>query len=1019
MKAARAALALLLAVAIPVRAETTTDPLWFLLSTYVLAPDARAAEAGSDGPADAKGLAALQSDLLVLSEGFEGFRDEAQVKETLERLQPRMSPELRPFFKDRRSSLDAIYRTLAVTDYTWAQRFPEPPCAPLEARRRLLAGRDGLFQSKTGEASPWLVSLLGPRAAGQSAEAALDQASSQTRLSGAGYEKLRARIRKLNAALASDKAVGAARAKLYCFRAAAFKDLAAFHRTEEAPLISTSRTVSQTPEKSVFGVVHDGRIAAAVLVKTRNGTFLVTDAAVVANAEQVRLVALSDNDKPLELKATVIRRSDSGVAVLAYTDVTARPTLTLADAVPAKDDLVTAVGHTRISGFWTKTSGLVTKAGENNFQTDAAISPEFVGGPVLNEAGEVAGILVLRPAEIEEGHWPIAIPAPTLAKWLDDSTYSMSASTGTEIIEDAGTAAILSRTRPHGLTDAGLGDWNIPNLPPPPPSPRGVCVSNCGGMSSPSRSYSSYSGGSYSSGNAELGQALGELGAVLILKGIPALFRGIAKLFKGSEKPASPAIVKSRPAEVIAAPAPPPKPVPPKLAGLDLQIDPDELIEGESLTAIATLRFTGDAPKKNGIRVTFTPSGSKRSYSALTDAAGIAKVTIDTDSTEADRERPFEVLKGEEQRQRGEEPATFLIPNRPPKTEVDKVKQQRAPDAFSSLDREEMRNEELTASEAPGSDSDPVPPVDESSGITETGASPGFISPPSSGLPPNIPRDLQPAETVPDDGGAEYEDEVPDDNGKSLTLTAIAFAGSMGSAKKSGEFRVLSQKCPPGMVAPPPPEASFPGHPPTGSLTKAELEGECRPIEEIAQEVCGAVMSCQHGVLRVLDYDYETCLDRWKQDGDSSPGSLGQPPLTRPPSRTVNRRCVPAKKIRTQSLPKGNYAKKGPHTGRKYNVSPGAREAYRSMIKLLLRGARFFRDSFNLIMQKTGDMTDANTDFDAVTRGVQVRSRHRGMRTATLADGTRITVRPFSSAGSPTIEVIGPNGEHVKIRYIK
>lgn len=1017
MKAARAALALLLAVAIPIRAETTTDPLWYLLSTYVLAPDARATEAGGDGPADSKGLAALQSDLLVLSEGFEGFRDEAQVKETLERLQPRMSPELRPFFKDRGSSLDAIYRTLAVADYTWAQRFPEPPCAPLNARRILLASRDRLFQSESGGASPWLVSLLGPQAVGQTAEEALNQASSQTRLTDVGYENLRARARKLTAALASDKAVGAARAKLYCSRAAVFADLAAFHRSEEASIISASRTVGQTPEKSVFVVVHDGRRAAGVLVNTKSGTFLVTDAGVVADTDHPRLFAFSENGSSLEVKATVIRRSEIGVAVLAFADERARPSLSLTDSVPAKDDLVTAVGHTQISGLWTKTSGLVTKVGRYTFQTDAAVSPEFIGGPVLNEAGEVAGILVLRPADVEEGHWPVAIPAPVLARWLDDSTYSISAVMGAEIIEDAGTAAILTRARPQALTDAGLGDWNIPNLPPPPPSPRGVCVSNCGGPSAPSRSYSSLSGGSsYSSGNAELGQALGELGAVLILKGIPALFRGIAKLFKGSEKPASPSVVKSRPAEVKAEPLP--EPVPPKLVGLDLQIDPDELIEGESLTAIASLRFTGDAPNKSGIRVTFTPSSGKRTYSALTDASGIAKVTIDTDSTEADRQRPFDALKGEEQRQREEESATFLIPNRVQKTEADKVKQLRAPAAFSSLDREEMRNEETNIPEAPESDPGPVSPVDEPSGLTETGASPGVISPQGSPLPPTIPRDLpQPSETLLNDGDADEEDEIPDDSGKTFSLSAIAFAGSMGSAKNSGEFSVLSQKCPPGTAAPAPPETSFPGHPPTASLTKAELEGQCRPLEEIAVEICGSKKQCQYGVLRVLGYDFDFCFDRWRQDGDGSPGSLGQPGMPRPNPRPVNRRCVPTKKVATRTLPNGSFVKKGAHTGRKYDVSPGARAAYRSMIKLLLRGARFFRDSIYLIMRKTGDINDANVDFDAATKGVERISRSRGMRTATLADGTRITVRPFSSDGAPTVEVIGPNGELVKIRY--
>ncbi|MDD5303859.1 MAG: hypothetical protein PHS14_12230, partial [Elusimicrobia bacterium] len=166
MRLTKVALAVLLSIAIPIRAETTTDPLWYLLSTYVLTPDVKAVEADDKGPADAKGLASLQSDLLLLADGFEAFRDEAQVKETLVRLEPRMSPELRPFFKDRASSLDAIYRTLAVTDYTWAQRFPEPPCAPAEARLKLLDNRDGLFQTENGEASPWLVALLGPQAEG-------------------------------------------------------------------------------------------------------------------------------------------------------------------------------------------------------------------------------------------------------------------------------------------------------------------------------------------------------------------------------------------------------------------------------------------------------------------------------------------------------------------------------------------------------------------------------------------------------------------------------------------------------------------------------------------------------------------------------------------------------------------------------------------------------------------------------------------------------------------------------------
>ncbi|MBI2789982.1 MAG: trypsin-like peptidase domain-containing protein [Elusimicrobia bacterium] len=592
MRKARAALALLLAFAVPVRAETTADPLWYLLSTYVLAPDAKAVEAQSDGPADSKGLAALQADLLVLTDGFEGFRDEAQVKETLERLKPRMSPELRPFFKDRASSLDAIYRTLAVTDYTWAQRFPEPPCEPGEARRKLLSSRDGLFQTEKGEASQWLSALLGPQAEGKSAEQALDQASFQAKLTGAGYEKLRARVRKLTMALASDKAVGAARSKLYCSRAAAFTDLAAAQRAKDAALISAGRVVAQKPEESVFVVVWKNQRAAATLLRTKNGVVLVTDAAIVADTDHPNLFAYSANAKPVPLTATVARRHpELNVAVLTVAEDPTRPALSLAETTPAKDELVTAIGHTMISGLWTKTSGLVTTVGEVSFQTDAAISPELSGAPVLNKAGEVAGILVLRPANTEEGRWPVAIPAPVLVRWLDDPAFAFPTAQA-ESIEDDGTAAVLSRARSIDLTEAGLGAWNIPGLPPPPSVPHGVCVQNCGGGSSSGSSYSSgYSG----TGGEELGKALGELGAVLILKGIPALFRGIGKLFKKNNKSPSASVVKSSPSPKTKA-SPPPKPPPPPEPRCDLVMASSPKTIGGSPEDIV-VRVTCDRPE--------------------------------------------------------------------------------------------------------------------------------------------------------------------------------------------------------------------------------------------------------------------------------------------------------------------------------------------------------------------------------------------------------------------------------------
>jgi S1-C subfamily serine protease len=648
LRTTRAALALLLAVAIPVRAETTTDPLWYLLSTYVLAPDARAVEAPSDGPADGKGLAALQADLLVLTDGFEGFRNEAQVKEALERLKPRMSPELRPFFENRGSSLDVIYRTLAITDYTWAQRFPEPSCDPLTARRKLLAARDGLFQNEKGETSPWLVSLLGPQAVGMSAEQALDQASSQVRLTGAEYEKLRARVRKLTLALASDKAVGAARAKLYCSRAAAFEGLAAAHRVRDTTPISAGRSVVHKPEESVFVVVWKDQRVAATLLRTKSGAALVTDAAVVADTDHPYLFAFSGNAKPLPLTATVVRRHpEFGVAVLAYAEDHARPALSLSGAAPAKDDLVAAVGHTEVSGLWTKTSGLVTKTGDVSFQTDAAISPELSGGPVLNEAGEVAGLLVLRSADTEEGRWPVAIPAPVLTRWLDDPTSSFSSAPASEVIEDAGTAAILTRARSSPLTEAGLGAWNIPNLPPPPSVPRGVCVQNCGGGSS---SGSSYSGSYSNNGSAELGKALGELGAVLILKGIPALFRGIGKLFKGNgvSSPKAPSIAKAPPApKAEPAPAPPPPPPPPKPTCELIKVSAPKKAGAQPFAVEVAVTCKGGKVPLSGHSVKFTfewdGKPSTQTVTVPTDESGLAPLVMQVSNDETKIEKVREI----------------------------------------------------------------------------------------------------------------------------------------------------------------------------------------------------------------------------------------------------------------------------------------------------------------------------------------------------------------------------------------
>jgi hypothetical protein len=57
-------------------------------------------------------------------------------------------------------------------------------------------------------------------------------------------------------------------------------------------------------------------------------------------------------------------------------------------------------------------------------------------------------------------------------------------------------------------------------------------------------------------------------------------------------------------------------------------------------------------------------------------------------------------------------------------------------------------------------------------------------------------------------------------------------------------------------------------------------------------------------------------------------------------------------------------------------------------------------------------------DFETLTRGAKVFDRSKGLQAATLADGTKLTVRPFSSGGSPALE-IQPTGKAIKIRHSK
>ncbi|MDD5630339.1 MAG: hypothetical protein PHU21_14840, partial [Elusimicrobia bacterium] len=83
-------------------AEPSADPIQILLQDY---PRERG-----------EGLARAEPDLVLIAESFEAFRAPIHAERSREAAAERIAPELRPFFKDRDTILDTVYRTLAVAD---------------------------------------------------------------------------------------------------------------------------------------------------------------------------------------------------------------------------------------------------------------------------------------------------------------------------------------------------------------------------------------------------------------------------------------------------------------------------------------------------------------------------------------------------------------------------------------------------------------------------------------------------------------------------------------------------------------------------------------------------------------------------------------------------------------------------------------------------------------------------------------------------------------------------------------
>jgi hypothetical protein len=597
----------------------------------------------------------------------------------LARLRASVDAPARGQFADRITALNAAYRALAVTDYTWAKRLPDASCAPEAARARLL---------NSDELSSWLASLLGTKV---DAATALDKASAGTAPSGREYALLRARARRIGEALSSDKATGSARAALYCRRAQVYESLSAANRA--SVLTSAARKADSDFAAGVYVLarrVPDGLqvLGAATAVEGR----LVTDERLVRGES---LLAFRRGEKPVPVR--LVRRG-SGLALLE--GVSARG-YTLADAAPAMDDLIHGIGHLERTGAWTETRGLVTASGSDHFQTDAVIDAGMTGGAALTEDGKLAGIFVLRTVHTagESFDWPVAVSAPALQGWLAGEELTESAPSE---LAEAGSSSILTASRSLGAslspgvgavaagsrwTEGGGGYGTIHGSCP-------TCPDGGGGGSS-SSSYDT-------SGAGELGKVMGQAMAQMIFKGVPALFRGIGKVF--SRKPKSGAADQlvdnrhySRPAE---APKPPPDPLRP--SSLSLSVSRTSLAQGEEVDAVATIAFTGKDGTKAGHSVSFTvvPGGKLNCPPGTTDTEGAARVKCQAIIVE--NERIFDSLLDEERRRRGLR-APERVQRRPAKGDSIAALKERAAGALDKLVIEEEK-QPMTGTDTPGLD---------------------------------------------------------------------------------------------------------------------------------------------------------------------------------------------------------------------------------------------------------------------------------------------------------------------------
>ena len=85
----------------------------------------------------------------------------------------------------------------------------------------------------------------------------------------------------------------------------------------------------------------------------------------------------------------------------------------------------------------------------------------------------------------------------------------------------------------------------------------------------------------------------------------------------------------------------------------------------------------------------------------------------------------------------------------------------------------------------------------------------------------------------------------------------------------------------------------------------------------------------------------------------------------------------------------------------------------------ITKDAKPGKDSSSKQFEKPGGQAQAEKDFDHLVGDAPVKTYPNGTKVAKLPDGTTVNVRPTSSGGQPTLEIVRPTGrgKPIKVRY--